>query len=103
MRSLSAIALAWLLVSLAAQEPAPVSLTPRVRPAKDAAESIIDRRPNLRVDTTVVTVPVVVTQAGTGLLVTRLEIRIFKLTEEKVELDVPIFASEDAPLSVGGV
>jgi VWFA-related protein len=91
------------LVSVAAQDPPPVSITPRARPAKDNAESILDRRPNIRIDATLVTVPVVVTQAGNGRLLTGLEKKNFKLTEDKVEQEILSFSSEDAPLSVGVV
>jgi VWFA-related protein len=109
MRSLSAIALAWLIVSVpvsapvAAQEPGSVTLTPRVRTTPDTAESILDRRPNLRIDTTLVPVPVVVTQTGNGRLLTGLEKKNFKLYEDKVEQEILNFSTEDAPLSIGVV
>jgi VWFA-related protein len=105
MRVLSAIALAWLLagVPLVAQDPAGVSITPRTRPAKDTAESVLDRRPNLRVDTTLVPIYVTVTKAANGQLLTGLEKKNFKLYEDKVEQEILNISSEDAPLSVGVV
>ena len=109
MRSLLAIALAWLIVSVpvtapvAAQDPSGVVITPRVRPSNDVAESILDRRPNLRIDTTLVPIAVAVTKAANGQLVTGLEKRNFKVYEDKVEQEIINFSTEDAPLSVGVV
>jgi Ca-activated chloride channel homolog len=113
MRFLSALALAWLLASppVRAEDPpagapqAPnVNLTPRTRPTPgDAAESILDRRPNIRVDTTLVPIPVAVTQEANGRLVTGLERDNFQIFEDKVEQEIVTFSSDDAPLSVGVV
>jgi len=78
-----------------------VNIEPRLRGrSADAAESITDRRADLRIDTTLVLIPVAVTDPMNR-FVTGLERENFKLTEDKVEQDVTQFSSEDAPLSVG--
>jgi len=78
-----------------------VNIEPRLRgrPA-DAGESITDRRADLRIDTTLVLIPVAVTDPMNR-FVTGLERDNFKLMEDKVEQDITQFSSEDAPLSVG--
>jgi Ca-activated chloride channel family protein len=109
MRSLSAIALSWLLACvtawapIAAQDQPGVSIAPRVRPAKDAAETVLDRRPNLRIDTTLVPIPVVVTKSANGQVLTGLEKKNFRLYEDKVEQEILTLSTEDAPLSLGVV
>jgi len=81
-----------------------VSIQPRIRPpAPGTAESILDRRADLRIDTTLVLVPVGVTIAATGKLLTGLEKDNFELTEDKVSQEIATFGSEDVPLSVGVV
>ena len=81
-----------------------VNIQPRERPAPSASgETILDRRADLRIDTTLVLVPVAVTIAATGKLLTGLEKDNFELTEDKVPQDVVTFGSEDVPLSVGVV
>ena len=61
-----------------------VSIQPRIRPsASGSAETILDRRADLRIDTTLVLVPVSVTIAATGKLLTGLEKENFELTEDK--------------------
>jgi VWFA-related protein len=78
-----------------------VNITPRVRPSlADPNESITDRRADIRVDTTLVLIPVSVTDPMSR-FVTGLDKENFKLFEDKVEQDVTQFSSEDAPLSVG--
>jgi VWFA-related protein len=80
-----------------------VSITPRAKLAKDSApESALDRRPDIRVDTVLVPIPVAVTDAM-GRFVTGLEKENFRLTEDRVEQEILTFSSEDAPLSVGVV
>ncbi len=108
MRSLSAIAFAWLLGFVtgwgpaAAQDQPSVSIAPRPRPAKEA-ETILDRRPNLRIDTTLVPIPVVVTMAANGRVLTGLEKKNFKIYEDKVEQEIVNFSTDEAPLSLGVV
>jgi VWFA-related protein len=77
-----------------------VSITPRQRPSQDPAESILDRRADIRVDTTLVLIPVAVTDPMTR-FVTGLERENFKLLEDKIEQEILQFSSEDAPLSIG--
>jgi len=79
-----------------------VSIQPRIRPpAPGTAETILDRRADLRIDTTLVLVPVGVTIAATGKLLTGLEKDNFELTEDKISQEIATFGSEDVPLSVG--
>jgi Ca-activated chloride channel family protein len=78
-----------------------VNITPRVRGrGPEAAESISDRRADIRIDTTLVLIPVAVTDPMAR-FVTGLERENFKIYEDKVEQDITQFSSEDAPLSVG--
>jgi VWFA-related protein len=78
-----------------------VSITPRSRTAvADPNESITDRRSDIRVDTTLVLIPVSVTDPMSR-FVTGLDKENFKLTEDKVDQEITQFSSEDAPLSVG--
>lgn len=59
-------------------------------------------RSNIRVDSTLVLIPVTVTDP-LNRFVTGLEKENFKLTEDKLLQDITQFSSEDAPLSVGVV
>ena len=78
-----------------------VSITPRVREkSPEASPSIAERRADIRVDTTLVLIPVTVTDPMSR-FVTGLDKDNFKLYEDKVEQDISQFSSEDAPLSVG--
>jgi len=78
-----------------------VSITPRARTtAPDTNESITDRRADIRVDTTLVLIPVSVTDPMSR-FVTGLDKENFKLSEDKVDQEITQFSSEDAPLSVG--
>ena len=82
----------------------PVGITPRSRePVGDNAETILDRRADIRVDTTLVQIPVSVTLASTGKLVTGLAVDNFELKEDGDEQEIISFFSGDAPLSVGVV
>jgi VWFA-related protein len=78
---------------------APV-ITPRVRKNPEAAETATDRKANIRIDTTLVLIPVTVTDPM-GRFVTGLDKENFKVLEDKTEQEVVQFSSEDAPLSVG--
>jgi Ca-activated chloride channel family protein len=80
--------------------PPNVNITPRVRGAKEAPETVLDRKADIRVDTTLVLIPVGVTEPN-GRFVTGLEKENFKVYEEKVEQDITQFSSDDSPLSVG--
>ena len=74
-----------------------VSIDPRARPAAPAAA---EPRTDIRVDTTVVQIPVTVTNQ-LNQFVTGLDKSNFRVFEDKVEQEVAYFASDDAPLSVG--
>ncbi len=80
------------------RDDAKVSITPRTRPARKAGKS--HRRANIRVDSTLVLIPVTVT-TPLNQVVTGLEMEHFRLFEDKVEQKVSQFSSEDAPLSIG--
>lgn len=103
MRFLLALAVAPLFVSSAsaAGPQEPVSIAPRT-PIKspDANETVIDRRANIRVDTTLVLIPVAVTDPMSR-FVTGLDKENFKLLENGIEQEISQFSSEDAPLSIG--
>jgi Ca-activated chloride channel homolog len=83
-----------------------VNITPRVKPPekdkdKDAKKSELERRgASIRIDTTLVQIPVTVTDP-LNRFVTGLEKEHFKLLEDKVEQTILQFSSEDAPLSIG--
>src|SRR4051794_38929662 len=80
-----------------------VNIKPRVRgKAAETKEPSEERRSNIRIDTTLVLIPVAVTDPM-GRFVTGLDKENFKLYEEKTEQEVAQFSSEDAPLSVGVV
>jgi Ca-activated chloride channel homolog len=76
-----------------------VSITPRTKGGTAAPEES-DRRSNIRVDSTLVLIPVSVTDPMNR-FVTGLEREHFKVFEDKVEQEIKQFSSEDAPLSVG--
>ena len=81
------------------QGPPPrVEIIPRpAPPAPDAADTL---RTNIRVDSTLVLIPVTVTDPMNR-FVTGLEKEHFKVQEDNVDQAISHFASEDAPLSVG--
>jgi VWFA-related protein len=78
------------------------NIVPRVRKSPDTAESVTDRRANIRVDTNLVLIPVTVTDPM-GKFVTGLDKENFKLTEDKGPQEILNFSSEDAPMSIGVV
>jgi Ca-activated chloride channel family protein len=71
-----------------------------VKPSTQAAPTAIDRRSNIRIDTTLVLVPVAVNDPM-GRFVTGLDKENFKVFEDKAEQEIKQFSSEDAPMSVG--
>ncbi len=77
-----------------------VSIEPRLRTPKTTDADPSDRRPNLRIDSTLVLIPVSVTDPMNR-FVTGLEREHFRVFEDKVEQEIKQFSSEDAPLSVG--
>ena len=98
----------WAQVARADDKPRPsyssvqpnVSITPRVRPGKEIGGPEADREATIRVDTTLVLIPVGVTDP-IGRIVTGLERHHFKVTEDKVEQELVSVSSEDVALSVG--
>ena len=74
-----------------------VAIEPRAKPAAPGAAG---PRANIRVDSTLVLIPVTVTDP-LNRFVTGLEKENFKVFEDKKEQTVQQFSSEDAPLSVG--
>jgi len=77
-----------------------VTLEPRSK--TPAANNIVTQRANIRVDSTLVLIPVTVTDPFNR-FVTGLDKENFKLLEDKKEQEIVAFTSEDAPLSVGVV
>src|ERR1039458_7411721 len=75
-----------------------VNIEPRARPESKAEAPL--PKANIRVDTTVVLIPVTVTDP-LNRFVTGLERENFKIAEDKVEQKIQQFSSEGAPLSVG--
>src|ERR1700678_818503 len=99
MRSAPTLGLVTMLTAALAQTP--VDIKPRIKgPVAPAAETSIDRKANIRVDTTLVLIPVAVTDPMMR-FVTGLDKENFKVYEDKVEQVITQFSSEDAPLSVG--
>jgi Ca-activated chloride channel family protein len=78
-------------------DPPQVSITPRAHPGEKEAPA---PKANIRIDTTVVQIPVTVTDQ-LNRFVTGLDKENFRVFEDKVEQKVSYFSSEDAPLSIG--
>jgi len=79
-----------------------VSITSRTRATERGVDTVLDHRVDLRIDTTLVLIPVVVTDPK-GHVVMGLERENFQLLEDKVEQKIAQFSSEDVPVSVGVV
>jgi VWFA-related protein len=78
-----------------------VSIHPRVKPLAAGTQlDAVARTRSLRIDTTVVQIPVTVTDP-LNRFVTGLEKEHFRIFEDKVEQKVSYFSSEDAPISIG--
>src|ERR1700691_3642091 len=96
------VSLAWALPwgeDKAAADTPQISIVPRPKPAPPAEDT---PHGNIRVDTTLVLIPVTVTDP-LNRFVTGLEKENFRVFEDKSEQQVSQFSSEDAPLSVGVV
>jgi Ca-activated chloride channel family protein len=78
----------------------PAHIAPRIRGKASDSETVVDRRANIRIDTTMVLIPVAVTDPM-GRFVTGLDKENFKLLEDKIDQEILQFSSEDAPMSVG--
>ena len=89
----------WLSFGAQAQEPggSPATIVPRPKPPEK--EQVLPKS-NIRVDTTLVLIPVTVTDPMNR-FVTGLEKENFKVYEDRKEQDITQFSSEDAPLSAG--
>ncbi len=81
--------------------PADPKVTLEPRPARPRAAEAV-RHPNIRVQSTLVLIPVTVTDA-LNRFVTGLEKENFKLFEDNQAQEIASFSSEDTPLSVGVV
>jgi Ca-activated chloride channel family protein len=79
-----------------------VNITPRATGRRPEPEMALDHKPNIRVDTTLVLIPVAVTDLLSR-FVTGLDKENFRLYEDKVEQQIIQFSSEDTPISVGVV
>jgi VWFA-related protein len=77
----------------------PGAITPRAKPAEKSEPAA---KANIRVDTSLVIIPVTVTDPMNR-FVTGLEKENFRIFEDKKEQEVSQFSSEDAPLSIGVV
>ena len=77
-----------------------VNIEPRARPSPDRESPPGARPGNLRIDSTLVLIPVTVTDP-LNRVVTGLEKEHFKVKEDKTDQEVTHFAMEDAPLSIG--
>lgn len=77
--------------------PAKVTIQPRAKPE---AEPDKPRTSSLRVDTTIVQIPVTVTDP-LNRFVTGLDKEHFRVFEDKIEQKLTYFSSEDAPVSIG--
>lgn len=86
------------LVAQSDEREAVVNITPRTRRKADTTDRAL--RTNIRVDTTLVPIPVAVTDPLSR-FVTGLDKEDFRLYEDKVEQEIAHFSSEDVPLSIG--
>ena len=102
MRALYFIALASVLLYVPLARPQQIGITPRTK-AAESAETALDRRADIRVDTTEIRIPVTVTDQKDGKYVTGMAAEFFEVYEDKVKQEILSFTSEDVPLSVGVV
>src|SRR5579871_1825991 len=92
--SAATVLLAWM---LPAADQEKVQITPR---GKTKAAEVAGPKSNIRVDTTLVQIPVTVTDP-LNRFVTGLEAENFRVFEDKVEQKLVQFSNEDAPLAIG--
>jgi VWFA-related protein len=88
----------WRGSELRAQDPI-VNIEPREAPRSEATGSANRSMPNIRVDSNLVLIPVLVTDRNDR-LVTGLEKTHFRLFDDKVEQVITHFGSEDVPVSI---
>jgi VWFA-related protein len=82
-----------------AQQPE-VNITPRPAAKAPVPETAVDRHVDIRVDTTMVLIPVSVTTM-LGTFVASLDKENFRLYEDKVQQEILSFSSQDAAMSIG--
>jgi VWFA-related protein len=83
------------------QDTGQINIAPRPKPAAVKEESVLPKA-DLRVNTTLVLIPVTVTDP-LNRFVTGLDKENFKISEDKADQTITTFSSEDAPISVGVV
>jgi Ca-activated chloride channel family protein len=88
----------WVILPVGAIAQSSVTITPR--PSPNVSKSEVLPKANIRVDTSLVLIPVTVTDPMNR-IVTGLEKESFRIFEDKKEQTITQFSSEDAPLSVG--
>jgi Ca-activated chloride channel family protein len=81
-------------------QPPDVKITPRKSTKTAEPESATDRKANIRVDTTLVLIPVSVTTMM-GTFVTALDKENFRVYEDRVVQEILTFSSQDVPMSIG--
>jgi hypothetical protein len=82
------------------QQQAIVNITPRTKGQNSGRETVIVPKAIIRIDTTLVSIPAVVTDPLSR-FVTGLDKEHFSLYEDKVEQQIIHLSSEDTPLSIG--
>lgn len=95
MRTLLGSILTCVVLGVAQQPAETLRSAPHAQP-----DTVVDRRTNLRIDTTLVLIPVAVLDP-IGRYIISLEKENFKVFEDKVEQEITQFSDEDAPLSMG--
>ena len=101
MRSLisGAIFLIATLGGALAQQPE-VNITPKTGAKTPPPETAVDKRADIRVDTTLVLIPVSVTTL-LGTFVANMDKENFRLYEDKVQQEILTFSNQDAAMSIG--
>src|SRR5215467_697480 len=92
--------IAFIVAGLAWGQPPEVKITPRKSTKTAEPESATDRKANIRVDTTLVLIPVSVTTMM-GTFVTALEKENFRVYEDRVAQEILTFSSQDVPMTIG--
>jgi Ca-activated chloride channel homolog len=82
------------------QQQAIVNITPRTKGQNSGRETVIVPKAIIRIDTTLVSIPAVVTDPLSRFM-TGLDKEHFSLHEDKVEQQIIHLSSEDTPLSIG--
>src|SRR5580700_9569700 len=77
-----------------------VNIAPRTGAKAPPPETAVDRRSDIRVDTTLVLIPVSVTTM-LGTFVANMDKENFRLYEDKVQQEILTFSNQDAAMSIG--